>query len=144
MILETENPEIIEIYNDYLLVKKYIKVLTDLRDKLVEEKTIIKKPSYFVFYGKKSSYNEGLKLLKHIVFFMIGDFKKILSIFNKYNYLYFNLGTKTINRISGTYIYNIYDFGDLGTFEKLLLELKKILRLLIIYKHQNKEIPKFE
>lgn len=67
MIFQTEDLEIIELYNQYKLIKQMIEELQNLHKHLLQETLIKKSASYTVLYNDKFTFDNAKKFNKLIL-----------------------------------------------------------------------------
>jgi hypothetical protein len=144
MKFQTENPEVIELFQHYENIKLLISELENLREHLFENRMIISSSNYMVLIDDKFNYNNAKKLNKIILKDYIRH-DQLQCLINLYkltmNYVYsYHKGLYVYNYCidwSEWYIKNDCEniIGQLKLYK--VYEMKNKLKALIKYKHYN-------
>ena len=144
MKFQTENPEIIELFQHYENVKLLISELENLREHLIENRIIKSSSNYTVLIDDKFNYNNAKKLNKIILkdYIRHDQLQCLINLYKLTMKYLFNCDFShctyitLVNRSEG-FIYNdcVNTFGQLKLYR--LYTIKNKLKALIKYKHNN-------
>ncbi len=146
MIYQTENPEIIELYNIYTELNIFIEYFETSKRNFINYYNIKQSSSYYAFPNDKFGYSNEKKVSKAFrEGLYIDEVLKYLELHYKYNNDYIIDFGVLFKR---TYKYKTFNAGyikdvlnDIINFDRLLYNLRKILKQLLKLKLTNKPIP---
>lgn len=148
MIYQTENPEIIELYNTYNELNTFIEYFVSSKRQFINYYNIKKSSSYYAFPNDKFGYNNEKKVSK---IFMEGlnidELQKYIKLHfdieKDYVFVYGALYIRTHKKYencSQCFINNI--IHDVINFDRILFKLRQMIKQLLKLKLENKVIPK--
>ena len=146
-IYQTENEEIINIYNLYLRVKNFIVEFENKKNNFINYYGITYSNTYYKYpngkYGYNSSSTIANKFFNEVEKEFNEEYIKILNLNDIYNTIYFNnILDNNLYMKKGNL--NIKTYNNFDKFHNnILKKFKSLLKKILYYKLNNKEILNF-
>ena len=146
MIYQTENPEIIELYNTYNELNNFIEYFVSSKRQFMNYYNIKKSSTYYAFPNDKFGYSNEKKVSKIFMEGLnINEIQKYIQLHfnleNDYILAYGALYIKTYKNRTLTESYTNEILHHIINFDRILFKLRQMIKQLLKLKLENKVIP---